>query len=66
LLNIPALAGPHAPVAAEQAAANLRHDSQAAASATLSNGRATPVEHALQQAETRVSEEGVNLLKDKP
>jgi small conductance mechanosensitive channel len=57
---------PSSPVTARQARANLRRDSHAAASAPAvsGNGRKTPAMHALKQAETRVSEEGANLLKD--
>jgi small conductance mechanosensitive channel len=47
-----------------QAEANLREDSRAAASARLPNGRATPAEHVLNEADARVGQEGANLLKD--
>ncbi|HZW32417.1 MAG TPA: mechanosensitive ion channel domain-containing protein, partial [Isosphaeraceae bacterium] len=49
-----------------QAAANLRRDAQAAESApsAVGNGRKTLVQRVLQEPETRVSEEGANLLKD--
>ena len=47
-------------VTAEQAEANLRHDSRAAA-----NGRRTPLEHVLNQSESHVSDEGENLLQDR-
>jgi small-conductance mechanosensitive channel len=55
---------PGAIVTAEQARANLRHDSKAAAngSARPTNGAQTPIEHALNQEETHVSDEGANLL----
>ncbi len=54
--------------AASQAAANLRRDARAAQSAALApaDGRATPMEHALEQAETRVSDEGANLIEANP
>jgi small conductance mechanosensitive channel len=63
---------PCALVTAEQAQANLRRDRKAAAngSAAPGNGAAnggphtTPQEHALEQAESHVSDEGTNLLKD--
>jgi small conductance mechanosensitive channel len=63
--------GEHSPVhrsgavvSPEQAAANLRRDTHAADNATAetSEERPTPIEHALNEAETRVSEEGTNLL----
>jgi small conductance mechanosensitive channel len=58
----PAGSSPPAPA---RAAANLRRDAQAAATrnATNGNGTATPVDRVLEQPETRVSEEGTNLLK---
>jgi hypothetical protein len=51
-----------------QAAANLRRDARAAMSATLApaDGRTTPMEHALEQPETRVSDEGANLIPEEP
>jgi small conductance mechanosensitive channel len=54
--------------AASQAAANLRRDAKAARAATVvpADGRATPMEHALEQPETRVSAEAVNLLQEDP
>ncbi len=47
-------------------AANLKRDSQAAAAAPHANGNgtSTPVDRALAQPETRVSNEGTNLLKE--
>jgi small conductance mechanosensitive channel len=60
-------AGPagSSPPAPARAAANLRRDAQAAATrnGTNGNGAATPVDRVLEQPETRVSEEGTNLLK---
>ena len=58
----PAGSSPPAPA---RAAANLMRDAQAAATrnATNGNGAATPVDRVLEQPETRVSEEGTNLLK---
>jgi hypothetical protein len=47
-------------VAASEAHANLKRDTQKAAAA--GNGRHAPVERVLEQPETRVSEEGTNLL----
>ncbi len=49
---------------ASRAASNLRKDANAveAARSTPANGQPTPVEHALNESETRVSEEGANLL----
>jgi small-conductance mechanosensitive channel len=58
---------PGAVVNAEQAKANLRHDSRAAdnaSGAALTNGRQTALEQALNQAENHVSDEGANLLDD--
>jgi small-conductance mechanosensitive channel len=75
----PSPATPATPVAAapangssasanSQAHANLRQDSHAAAAAaakpaTPQDGRATPMEHVLDQAQSCVSDEGDNLLK---
>jgi small conductance mechanosensitive channel len=60
---IPTAAAP--PVSAAQAEANLRHDTRAAERASpVADGRQTPIEHALEQAESRVSDEGENLLAD--
>ncbi len=52
-------------VTAEQAAANLARDATSTVSEVhvTGNGRETPMEKALDQPETRVSEEGANLLK---
>jgi small conductance mechanosensitive channel len=57
---------PGAIITAEQAEANLRHDSRAAARAAdaPANGQQTPMEHALSQAESHVSDEGENLLPE--
>ena len=62
--NVLPMAASSAPVTQEQARANLREDSRAADSAKVvaPNGRPTPMEHVLQEAETHVSEEGTNLL----
>ena len=60
---------PGAVVTVEQAEANLRHDARASVRASVapSNGHQTPMEHALSQAESRVSDEGQNLIQnDKP
>ncbi len=56
---------PAATITARQAAANLKRDVKAADSATptVGEGRETPVERVLQEPETRVSDEGANLLK---
>jgi small conductance mechanosensitive channel len=56
---------PGAIVTAEQARANLHHDSKAATngSALPADGHQTPIEHALNQDESRVSDEGKNLLE---
>jgi len=53
------------PDAVNQPAANLRRDANGAVSLTplSGDGCATPMEHALEQPETRVSAEGANLLK---
>lgn len=53
-------------VTAEKAEANLRKDTRAAAEAAsiTDNGRPTPLEHAMSQAETHVSDEGMNLIKN--
>jgi small-conductance mechanosensitive channel len=60
---IPSAVAP--PVSAEQAEANLRQDTHAAQKAQpVADGRQTPIEHALKQAESRVSDEGENLLAD--
>jgi hypothetical protein len=55
---------PGAVVTNEEAAANLRRDRHAAANASVSppQGKATPMEHVLSEAETHVSDEGENLL----
>src|SRR5262249_52145596 len=57
---------PTAGATARQAAANLRRDARAADSApsAVDNGRQTLVERVLQEPESRVSEEGANLLKE--
>jgi hypothetical protein len=57
---------PCAIVTAEQAKANLRHDTKAAANGSTlpTNGRHSPLEHAVNQAESHVSDEGENLLED--
>jgi small conductance mechanosensitive channel len=57
---------PGAVVTVEQAEANLRHDAKAAVRASVapSNGHQTPMEHALSQAESRVSDEGQNLIQN--
>jgi small conductance mechanosensitive channel len=54
--------------AASQAAANLKRDAMAAMSATLApaDGRTTPMEHVLEQPESRVSDEGANLIPEEP
>jgi small-conductance mechanosensitive channel len=59
-----AAVSPAAAVTPDQAEANLRRDLHAAenASASRGDGRPTPVEHVLNAAESRVSEEGANLL----
>jgi hypothetical protein len=51
--------------ALQQAAANLRRDAKAADSAASAavNGQQSPMESVLDQHETRVSDEGTNLLK---
>ncbi len=60
---IPSATAP--PVSAAQAEANLRHDTRAAEHASpVDDGHRTPIEHALKQAESRVSDEGENLLAD--
>jgi small conductance mechanosensitive channel len=55
-------------VAAEQAAANVRRDVQAAVAAqpAVNNGREIPAQRVLQEPESRVSDEGKNLLKEIP
>jgi small conductance mechanosensitive channel len=52
------------PATTHRAAANLRRDSQAAAShpGTNESKKETPVDRVLEEPETRVSEEGTNLL----
>jgi small conductance mechanosensitive channel len=52
-------------ITARQAAANLKRDVRAATSATpnVGDGCETPAERVLQEPETRVSDEGTNLLK---
>jgi small conductance mechanosensitive channel len=52
------------PSTTNQAAANLKRDSQAASSHSSANesGKETPVNRVLDEPETRVSEEGTNLL----
>jgi hypothetical protein len=65
--NAPAPApSPQPAVSREQAEANLRRDTRAAESATAApaEGAPTPMEHVLNEAETRVSEEGTNLLAE--
>jgi small-conductance mechanosensitive channel len=60
-------AGQGTPAAAEPVPSNLERDVHAAASSpspVALNGRATPLDHILQQPETRVSEEGANLLQE--
>jgi small-conductance mechanosensitive channel len=54
------------PEVSQKVAANLSRDARAAdrTPSPVGNGRETPREHVLGQPETRVSEEGVNLLKD--
>jgi hypothetical protein len=57
----------HGAPATEPAAINFARDVHAAASSpspVAANGRKTPLERALQQPETRVSEEGTNLLRE--
>jgi small conductance mechanosensitive channel len=51
--------------AVDQASVSLRRDSRATVSVTPVTGddRATPIEQALEQPETRVSDEGADLLK---
>jgi small-conductance mechanosensitive channel len=58
---------PSAIVTAEQAKANLRHDTRAAEKAVITpdGEHQTPMEHALSQAE-HVSDEGTNLLQEHP
>ncbi len=53
---------------ATQTAANLRRDARAAMTAGRPPADAppTPMEHALEQPETRVSEEATNLIKEDP
>ena len=53
------------PATRGQVAANLERDARAAASTAPvnGNGKETPMDRALEQPETRVSEEGTNLLK---
>ena len=53
---------------ASQAAANLRRDARAAMTAgrVPADAPPTPMEHALEQPETRVSEEATNLIKEDP
>ncbi|MDR3636827.1 MAG: mechanosensitive ion channel [Isosphaeraceae bacterium] len=55
---------PGAVISNEQAAANLRRDRHAAATAKVAptDGHETPMEHVLSEAETHVSDEGENLL----
>ena len=57
---------PGAIVTAEQAKANLRHDTRAMVNGSSSptNGNYKPMEHALNQGGRHVSEEGANLLED--
>jgi small conductance mechanosensitive channel len=50
-------------VSAVQARANIERDARKASSA--GNGRQVPVERVLEQPETRVSEEGTNLLEER-
>ena len=56
----------HARSSAAKAEANLRKDTLAAeeARAEPADGRPTPIEHAMNGAETQVSEEGTNLLAE--
>ncbi|MGP0062131.1 MAG: hypothetical protein ACLQGP_00835 [Isosphaeraceae bacterium] len=49
-------------ITARQAAANLKRDVKAADSPTPTGGE-MPAERVLQEPETRVSDEGTNLLK---
>ncbi len=58
-------APPAATITARQVAANLKRDAKAADSATavVGDGCETPAERVLQEPETRVSDEGTNLLK---
>ena len=56
--------GQHGPtVTAEQAHANIERDARKASA--RGNGHQAPLEHALEQPETRVSEEGTNLLEER-
>jgi hypothetical protein len=57
---------PQPAVSHEQCEANLRRDTRAAESATAAPaaGASTPMEHVLNEAESRVSEEGTNLLAE--
>ena len=56
---------PAATITAGQAAANLKRDTRAAEAArpAVGEGCETPADRALQEPETRVSDEGTNLLK---
>jgi small conductance mechanosensitive channel len=55
-----------ATITARQAAANLKRDAKAVETATpaVGDGCETPVDRVLQEPETRVSDEGTNLLKE--
>jgi hypothetical protein len=57
---------PQPAVSHEQCEANLRRDTRAAESATAAPaaGASTPMGHVLNEAETRVSDEGTNLLAE--
>jgi hypothetical protein len=61
----PAAVSPSAATAEHQAAANLARDARAARNAPTAvvDSDETPVARALQEPETRVSDEGTNLLK---
>ena len=61
-----AVVRPGPAITVEQARANLLEDARAAEAATPiePNGRETPMEHVLNEAEACVSDEGENLLKD--
>lgn len=60
------LVHPGSVVTKAQAEANLRRDSRAAAKVSIepAEGEATPAEHVMNEAETRVSDEGENLLAE--
>jgi small-conductance mechanosensitive channel len=67
-LTAPPPSNGKAPSPDEQALANLRRDARAASQAPPAEGPAatTPIEHVLEQCDSRVSDEGENLLKDGP